>query len=154
MTHEGYDLQQLKHRDKQDGGLGWDKLKVTHARTSMTRVRSKQDMRLFKAMDAMQEGAFLQIETAHRILNQGLGMKTQKFELGGQSVGDIMAGALLIKRYKDWKAYCKTKHISALMAEDIIILGMSCDASDKERRMMHGTAKKNLLVCLDAWQRV
>lgn len=154
MTHEGYDLQQLKHRDKQEGGLGWDKLKVTHARTSMTRVRNKQDMRLFKAMDAMQEEAFIQIRTAHAIMTNGLGAKTQKFDLGGVSTGDIMAGALLLKRYKEWRDYCKALYISALMAEDMIILGMSCDASDKERRMMHGTAKKNLLVCLAAWHKV
>lgn len=154
MSQDGYDLQQLKHRDKQDGGLGWDKLKVTHARTALTRVRNKQDMRLFKAMDAMQEEAFIQIRTAHSIVTQGLGAKTQRFDLGGANTGDIMAGALLIKRYREWRDYCKRLYISALMAEDIIVLGLSCDASEKERRMGHGAAKKNLLACLDAWEKV
>lgn len=151
---EGYDYQQLKHRDKHDGGVGWDKLKVTHARTSLTRVRNRQDMRLFKAMDAMQEEAFIQIRTAHAILTNGLGVKTQKFELSGVSTGDIMAGALLLKRYKEWREYCKGLHISPLMAEDIIIQGMGPRQSDDLRKMLHGTAMKNLLVCLNAWQKV
>lgn len=154
MTVDGYDFQQLKHRDKQDGGLAWDKLKVTHARTSLTRVRNKQDMRLFKAMDAMQEEAFIQIRTAHSIMTQGLGAKTQRFDLGGTSTGDIMAGALLLKRYREWKDYCKTLYISALMAEDIIIMGLGSRQSETERHMTHGTAMKNLLACLDAWQKV
>lgn len=151
---DGYDYQQLRHRDKHDGGVTWDKLKVTHARTKMERVRSKQDVRLFKAMDAQQEEAFIQIRTAHGIVNDGLGMKTQKFELGGKSTGDIMAGALLIAKYLRWKTYCKERYISPLMAEDVIVLGMSCNASEKERKMKHGAALTNLLACLDAWQKV
>lgn len=151
MTEDGYDYQQLKHRDKHDGGVTWDKLKVTHARTKLTRVRSRQDVRLFKAMDPMQEAAFTAIQTAHGILTAGLGMKGMSFDLGGKGTGDIESGALLLAKYNRWRDECKRQYISPLMAQDIIVEGMSFMASDRLRQMRNGTSKENLLKCLSVW---
>lgn len=151
----GYDYSRLhQFRDKHHGGIGWEYGKMTHERQAKLRLRSKPDIKFYRMLTGMQESALHKIQTAHQILNAGLGAKVQNFEAGGKGTGDIEHGAMLIIHYKSWKELCKKRHISALMAEDIIILNMSLRESDKARRMGTGTAKGNLLKCLDAWYEV
>lgn len=151
----GYDYSRLhKFRDRHAGGIGWEMGKLTNERQARLRLRSKPDIKFFKMLgeEPMRIEAYLKIQVAHQIMNAGLGVKVQNFEgIGGKGLGDIEHGAVLLAHYSAWKELCKVRYISALMAEDMIILNMSLRDSDATRRMMTGTAKKNLLACLDAW---
>lgn len=153
MTQHGYDFQQLKFRDRQNGGLEWDATRYTADKQLKERVRSKPDKRLFEAMTVDQETAFVKIQAAHSIMNSGLGAKIQRYDDGGKVTGsgDVESGAVLLGHYRAWREMCQKRGISGLMAEDVIIWGDSPHASDVGRKMAHGTAKKNLLACLDAW---
>lgn len=153
MTQHGYDLQQLKFRDRQNGGLEWDTTRLTADKQLKERVRSKPDKRLFDSMTVEQETAFLKIQTAHSIFNSGLGAKVQRYEDSGKTTGsgDIEAGAILMAHYKAWRDECQQRGHSGLMAEDVIVLGLSLRESDESRKMRNGTARTNLDACLDAW---
>ncbi len=44
----------------------------------------------------------------------------------------------------DWSCACAREGISHAMVIDVICLGMSCSAVDRERRVRKGTARQNL----------
>lgn len=151
----GYDLQQLKFRDRHQDGLSWDMVKVTAERKARERVRSKPDKRLFDAMTPEQEEAFYKIAYASHILTAGLGFKIMRYEDIPRSIGQgLDEDALNLARYKAWRRLCQMRHISGLMAEDVIVYGLSLRESDEGRKMRHGTARTNLFKCLEAWHDV
>lgn len=152
---QGYDWQVLRHRDKHRGGIGWEMVKVTHERTAQERLRAAPDRRLLAAMDVWQGEAFLLVAKAHGLLNAGLGMQAQDMaRVKGASLHDPAYSFALLEHYKAWKEFCKLRYLSPMMAEDVVVGGMSPHESDRLRKMKNGTAKKNLLDCLSAWWEV
>lgn len=150
---DGYDWQQLKFRD-QHGGLSWDEVKVTAERRARERVRSSPDKRLFDSMTVQQDEAFRQIGLAKMLETNGVGFRVMRFEDTGRQTGEAAekdSQALLVAHYRVWRRECQRQRISGLMAEDVIVYGLSLRESDEGRRMRNGTAKANLFKCLDAW---
>lgn len=146
-------LPELAFREQHHGGLGWEMRKLTNDRSVRARVRSNPDIKLMDSMDVDQEIAFNSIKRAHDILNAGLGAKVQNFHDGGKvsGTGSVEFGATLLAHYKAWRELCRVRGISGLMAEDVIIWGLSLRESDETRQMRKGTARSNLFKCLDAW---
>lgn len=147
---EGYDYVQLNQRSRH-GGLTWEEVRLTAERSVKERLRSTTDKRLLDAMTPKQEKAFFNIATAHAIINAGMGAKGTDYARVKGGSGDVDYGAALTVRYKEWVPKCKAKYVSHLMALDIIVMGMSLNESDQFRKMRHGTAKQNLMNCLDLW---
>lgn len=156
-TEYDEDLYRLKnYRGQHHGGLGWDYVKITNERTAKARLRSKPDKRLFDSMEPHHEVAFMRIKAAHMLLTRGMGFSTMRLDGGssGTGPGAVEAGATLMAHYRAWRDLCKARHISGLMAEDVIVAGFSLNESDTERKMRKGTAKDNLFKCLQAWHDV
>lgn len=153
MNHAAYDWQQLNFRDRQRGGLTWDMVRITAERQGKERIRARPDKRIFDAMTVEQEAAFCKIQTAYSVKTNGIGYKVQRFEDTGKvtGAGNVEYGAGLIAHYKAWRTLCQQRGISGLMAEDVIVFGLTLGESDAARAMRKGTAKENLFRCLDAW---
>lgn len=147
---EGYDYSQIMFRN-QHGGVQWDKVKVSSSRSKNERLRSSPDKRLFDALDGAQEGAFYKIAQAHQIMTNGLGAKIQGYGHVSGGQGDIEYGAELLRHYKLWHTLCKQRYVSPIMALDVIVFGLSLKDTDEKHKFQHGTAKKNLIQCLDFW---
>ncbi len=144
----GYDYQILLKRN-QHGGISEDRVRGNVVK----RYRASADVKLFKCMDGAQEGAFHEICKAYEMRTAGLGARISKYgdEIRATSGGDMEYGKELLLRYDAWHMACKKAYISALMAIDVIVFGMSLRDTDAKHKFMHGTAKKNLISCLNLW---
>ncbi len=71
--------------------------------------------------------------------------------MAATGTGDLEAGTDQLRRYDAWQIRCKTLHISSHMALDVIVFGEPLRAVDAKYKFATGTAKKNLLKCLDVW---
>lgn len=146
----GYDYQVLLKRN-QHGGIVEDKVRGGVVK----RYRSTPDAKLFDAMDGQQEMAFHNISTAYQIRTHGLGARIGKYGdfIGATGPGDIEDGAELLRKYDAWHTACKgaPRHLSPLMALDVIVYGLTLAETDEKHTFLHGTALKNLLACLTVW---
>lgn len=144
----GYDYAVLLKRN-QHGGLCED---VVRGR-EVKRYRDAGEARLFQSMDGQQEAAYMQIAAAYGLRVVGLGAKISKYGefVGATGYGDIEHGADMLRKYDAWQLSCKARNLSSHMALDVIVFGETLRAVDAKYHFASGTAKKNLLKCLDVW---
>lgn len=150
-NNSGYDYNLLLKRN-QHGGIVEDKVRGRVVK----RYRDAGEAKLFASMDGQQEGAYLQIAAAYEIRVVGLGTKISKYGefVGSTGYGDIEHGADLLRRYDAWQICCKSRHLSSHLALDIIVFGVPLRKLDTDHKFITGTARNNLLKCLDVWQDV
>ncbi len=53
--------------------------------------------------------------------------------------------------YVGWRDACRQKFLSPLMCIEVVCLGVGIDEADARHKMKPGTAKENLLHCLDIY---
>ena len=135
----------------QHGGLEWDAVRLSNSRQKNLRLRRSQDARLFRAMSGSQIEAFQLLGFGYKLLQNGLGAKISSYtDSRGKALESDTAGAM-IADYITWGRKCVAKRLNHAAASDIIGLGMTMNAVDKERRFYKGKAQRNLLACLDVY---
>ena len=135
----------------QHGAFTLDNVKITHNRSGK-RIRRQHDKRLMDSLDTMQEAAMYAIESGHRILTKGMGIKSASYakqDQARQNQNEVQM--FLVRLYNDWVGECKKKHYSPIMAKSVICEGETLSATDEAHRMRKGTAKVNLRNCLDVY---
>lgn len=90
------------------------------------------------------------IATAFRIITAGMGMKVfDPLRVRGSGSGDTEYGAASQADYFKWAREAQKRRLDHAMCMDIIGMGLSLRNVDRNRRQPRGTAKKNLISCLD-----
>ena len=144
----GYDLTQLSHRSRHDGGLAWEAVRAG-SRTLRHNLRVIADKRLIDSLTDDQQAAMWFIARAYAIITQGLGARTFDPAAVRGGGGNIEYGANAIAEYFRWATRVQRAKLDHAMAMDVIAFGHSLRDVDRNRRQQNGTCKANLLACLD-----
>lgn len=149
--YQGMSSEVIGHRSKHDMTM----IENVRFGTRMVaaRVVVVPDRRL---IDDLEErglwGAFKAIDKAVKIRTHGLGMPS--FDLSaarGKGMGGVDNDGELLAHFDQWVMHCRQKHFSPLMVLDLIVDGLSLRQIDAKRKLASGTAKKNLINCLEIW---
>jgi hypothetical protein len=84
------------------------------------------------------------------MITAGVGMKVfDPLRIRGAQTGDVERGAAAQTDYFNWARAVQKAKLDHAMCMDIIGMGLSLRNVDQNRRQPRGTAKKNLVLCLD-----
>ncbi|TVQ82561.1 MAG: hypothetical protein EA357_08895 [Micavibrio sp.] len=130
--------------------------RMSATRKTETHRRRITDARLWQAMSPFQQNAALAVEQAFRLMSRGLGYRISapdKPRTGSPYPADCGSArdGEKIALYFQWAERCKTEKLNHAAAVDILIYGKSCRAVDRVRHMRNGSARRNLLACLDVY---
>jgi hypothetical protein len=150
QNHTGgtYDYQQLACRARHDGGLIWEYVK-SGRRTIQQNLRVVADKRLIESLTDDQQAAMWFLAKAWGLLTAGVGMRTFDPSHVRGGAGDVSYGAAIIAEYFKWAEAVLRRKLDHSMCMDVIAYGHSLRDVDRNRRQPRGTAKKNLVGCLD-----
>ena len=115
------------------------------------------DARLWDSLSQEEQDAAYEIALAYESLTKGLGAGTSDWSrLPGARNPSAVANAYgrLSGGYMDWARRCQTSGVSHSMIIDILCMGISCSALDRDRRVRKGTARQNLLDGLTLYARL
>jgi hypothetical protein len=143
---------EIKFRAQHGDGLTFDKVK-TGVRNDTINLRLK-DKRHAALEAILIEHSLLdtanKLEEAALLSASGIGYTVQDAnKIRGSSTNASEYVAVLIQDYLDWGMRCKEKHLSPLMCRRVVIEGFSLNETDAEFHFREGTAKKNMISCLE-----
>lgn len=112
------------------------------------------DIRLWNSISSAQQDAALEIASSFETLTKGIGyisVNWNKIPGTKTSYNISELHAELINIYMQWGKKCIKQNISHSMIIDILCYGLSCSASDKQRRIRKGSSKINLIEGLEVY---
>jgi hypothetical protein len=150
-----YGYGEIHYRAQHGEGLSWETVQLGKR---LVQLRLKD--RRHAALDAILiEHGLLEaanaLEQAQAGLCRGLGATVadvNRIRGNTTSAGDWLQA--LISDYLLWDRACKDKHHSPMMCREVIIEGYSLNQCDEKNRMQHGTAKKNMVACLEIFAKM
>lgn len=124
-------------------------------RTTDRHQRRLLDARLWDSLTPPQQDAALEIAATYQRFSGSLGYKMMDPHRlpGGQKSPDdpSVHQTHILSLYFDWAKTCQKQKHSHAMTVDILVFGHSCRQVDKERRQRRGTARQNLVDCLNLY---
>lgn len=122
-------------------------VRVNAERSEYVCQRRLLDARLWDSLPSEAQDAAGEIAFAYEALTKGLGFATSNWQRvgGGRNPMAVANGfSRLSGTYMDWARACVTEHISHSMVIDVLCMGISCAALDRDRRVRSGTSRRNL----------
>lgn len=122
-------------------------LRVSASRDDYTCQRRLLDARLWDSLPREAQDAAADIAFAYEALTKGMGAATSNWARvpGARNPAAVAnAHGRLSGSYMDWAASCTREGISHSMIIDVICMGISCSALDRDRRVRKGTSRQNL----------
>ena len=83
-----------------------------------------------------------------------MGVRAQDLAAVRGGTGDIESGANMTAEYFTWARLVQKRRLDHSMCMDTIAFGHSLRTIDANRRQPRGTAKDNLVKCLDLFQKI
>lgn len=91
------------------------------------------------------------IRIGWQIDNQGLGfVVSDPLKVPGGK-GTSTAAEHLMINYSKWRDACKRRYLSPIMTLDVLVWGLTLNQCDEKHKFRHGTAKQNMLKCLELY---
>lgn len=146
---QGISSEVLSHREKHD------KVSIENVRgTRGKRVIVSPDRKAIEMLeDAGLWGAYVSVNRAIAIRTMGLGVRAMDYAtFSGGGSGNIEKGSDLLIQYDKWATSCRRKCLDMSAVFYMIIDGYSLREIDKITRKASGTAKIDVLACLELWQ--
>ena len=147
--HGGYNHEALIRRSQHDE-LAWETKKIGRARLKH-HLRVVADKRLLESLTDAQLDAMNKIRAAYLMRTNGIGYSSMKLLISG-GTPDPDYGATLQQDYLLWCGKVILHKLHHAMAMQTIADGTGLSIIDKQRTQRNGTAKANLLACLDLWE--
>ena len=91
------------------------------------------------------------IASAFKSITSGLGARTFDPSRVVGTARDAEDGAVAQSDYFRWARLVQKKKLDHAMCMDIVGFGISLSDTDTNRRRTRGTAKRNLIKCLNLW---
>lgn len=147
-SDDGYNLEAIAKRKD----LEWETRKVHRSRIKY-HLRVIADKRLIDSLTDHQLYAMDRIRRAYMMRTMGIGYSTLDLlrTPGGQGNNDSDLGAALQQDYLLWCGKLVLNRLSHVMAMYVIADGHALSRIDRDMRQREGTAKRNLVACLDLW---
>lgn len=108
------------------------------------------DARLWDSLPREAQDAAVDIAFAYEALTKGMGATTSNWSRvpGARNPAAVAnAHGRLTGRYMDWASACTREGISHSMIIDIVCMGFSCSALDRDRRVRKGTSRTCTSAC-------
>lgn len=122
-------------------------VRVSAVREDYACQRRLLDARLWDSLPREAQDAAADIANAYEALTKGMGAATSNWSRvpGARNPAAVAnAHGRLSGRYMDWAASCTREGISHSMIIDVVCMGISCSALDRDRRVRKGTSRQNL----------
>lgn len=122
-------------------------VRVSAGREDYACQRRLLDARLWDSLPREAQDAAVDIAMAYEALTKGLGAATSNWARvpGPRNLGGVAhTYGRLSGTYMDWARACQHEGISHSMVIDVLCMGISCSALDRDRRVRKGTARQNL----------
>lgn len=122
-------------------------MRVSADRDDYACQRRLLDARLWESLPREAQDAATDIAYSYEALTKGMGAATSNWARvpGARNPSAVANGyGRLSGHYMDWARACQKEGISHSMVIDVVCIGVSCSALDRDRRVRKGTTRQNL----------
>lgn len=122
-------------------------MRVSAGRDDYACQRRLLDARLWDSLPQEAQDAATDIAYSYESLTKGMGAATSNWARvpGAHNPSAVANGyGRLSGNYMDWARACQKEGISHSMVIDVVCMGISCTALDRDRRVRKGTSRQNL----------